>query len=52
LTKGLRDDIFYEKFAKSLFDVYEKQITELMHLGLLEVVEEAPRAIRLTRRGN
>ncbi|NMC47461.1 MAG: radical SAM family heme chaperone HemW [Chloroflexi bacterium] len=51
VDEGLRDDIFYEKFAKSLFDVYEKQITELMHLGLLEVVEEAPRAIRLTRRG-
>ena len=51
VEEGLRADLFYEKFEKSLFDVYEEQIAELVHLGLLEVIEEVPRAIRLTRRG-
>ncbi len=51
VEEGLRDDLFQEKVGKSLFDVYKKQIDDLVHLGLLEVVEGEACAIRLTRRG-
>jgi len=48
---GLRDDLFQEKFAKSLFTIYEKQISQCVKWGLLEVVESEVRAVRLTKRG-
>ncbi|MHB8807511.1 MAG: radical SAM family heme chaperone HemW [Anaerolineaceae bacterium] len=51
VEEGLRDDLFHEKFGESLFDVYGKQINELDHLGLLEVVDGEACAIRLTKRG-
>lgn len=51
VQEGLRDDIFQEKYGKSLFSVYEKQIDDLVRLGLLEVVEGDVRAIRLTKHG-
>ncbi|MGV8027118.1 MAG: radical SAM family heme chaperone HemW [Anaerolineaceae bacterium] len=51
VEEGLRDDLFQEKVGKSLFDVYKKQIDDLVHLELLEVVEGEVRAIRLTKRG-
>jgi len=51
VEEGLRDELFIEKFGESLFTVYEKQIAEVVHLGLLEVLEGQERAIRLTRRG-
>jgi len=51
VEEGLRDVLFKKKFGKSLFTVYEKPIEDLVHLGLLEVVEGEHRAIRLTRRG-
>ncbi len=51
VQEGLRDDIFKEKYGESLFSVYEKQIEDLVRLGLLEVVEGDIRAIRLTKHG-
>ena len=51
VQEGLRDDLFQEKHGKSLFSVYEKQIEDLVRLGLLEVVEGGARAIRLTKHG-
>ncbi len=51
VQEGLRDDIFKEKYGESLFSVYEKQIEDLVRLGLLEVVEGDVRAIRLTKHG-
>ncbi len=51
VEEGLRDDLFQEKFDRSLFDVHKKQIDELVGLGLLEIKESEPRAIRLTKRG-
>ncbi len=51
VKEGLRDDLFQAKFGKSLFTVYEEQIIELVRLGLLEIVENKIRAIRLTKRG-
>jgi oxygen-independent coproporphyrinogen-3 oxidase len=49
--EGLRDDLFQERFGISLFRVYEKQIAELVDIGLLEVVSGDMSAIRLTKRG-
>lgn len=51
VEEGLRDDLFQERFGKSLFEVYKEQINELVRLGLLEVVEGEAHAIRLTKRG-
>jgi oxygen-independent coproporphyrinogen-3 oxidase len=51
VQEGLRDDLFQEKYGKSLFSVYEKQIDDLIRLGLLEVVNDEVGAIRLTKHG-
>lgn len=51
VREGLRDDLFQERFGKSLFTVYEQPIRELTQLGLLEVVKGEANAIRLTKRG-
>jgi len=51
VREGLRDDLFQERFGKSLFTVYEQPIWELTQLGLLEVVKGEANAIRLTKRG-
>ena len=51
VKEGLRDDLFQAKFGKSLFDVYGKQVNELVRLGLLELWETDAHAIRLTERG-
>lgn len=51
VEEGLRDDLFQERFGKSLFEIYQEQINELVRLGLLEVVEGEAHVIRLTKRG-
>lgn len=51
VKEGLRDDIFFQKFNCSLFDVYHDQIEELCKEGLLVIEQSNKGSIRLTRRG-
>ncbi len=49
VNAGVTEAGFRSRFGRGLFDVYQKEIGELIRLGLLERVNEA---IRLTKRGH
>jgi len=48
VNAGVVDSDFRFRFGSGLMDVYKKEVTELIHLGLLE---QSGESVRLTKRG-
>lgn len=51
VEEGLQETAFRERFGRSLFDAYKEQIEELTSLGLLEVIHNTQKGIRLSKHG-
>jgi oxygen-independent coproporphyrinogen-3 oxidase len=49
--EGVSVSNFQRRFERDLLDVYQKEIDELIHLGLLEWHKETSEVLRLTSRG-
>ena len=51
VSEGVREEVFSERFGKSINDVFGPKIDQLEHQGLVEWVGEPHQSLRLTHRG-